>query len=123
MSNSCSNFPSVNLLRLGVKTRFPRLNSLSTGALEGIVVLYLRNNSFIYGYFSKHSRVFAFLKNSMASVPTSDVPSSSSIKLIEVFPFLLCLCGMLLFNYNFTCSFMELQFIDNHLPVSVLLFL
>ena len=44
MSNSFSNVPSVSLLRFGVSTRLPRLNSLSTGALEGRVVLNFRNS-------------------------------------------------------------------------------
>jgi len=52
----------VNLLRFGVRTRLPRLNSLSTGALEGIVVLYRKNSFLTVGYFCKHSRDREFLK-------------------------------------------------------------
>ena len=39
---SFSNNASVSLFLFGVRTRPPRLKSLSTGALEGSVVLYLR---------------------------------------------------------------------------------
>ena len=42
--------PSVNL---ELKTRLLRLKSLSTGALEGIVILYFKNSCFTFGYFLK----------------------------------------------------------------------
>jgi len=63
---------------LGLKTR---LNSLSTGELEGIVVLNFTNNLFTLGNLSRHFRDLALLKNSITSLFTSaegHVPSSES---------------------------------------------
>ncbi len=50
--SSISNKASLNLFRLTVKIREAWLNSLSTGALVGIVVLFFKNNCFIWGYLS-----------------------------------------------------------------------
>ena len=67
MSKSFSNVPSVNLLRFGVSTRLPRLNSLSTGALEGRIVLNFRNSLFIFGCLCKHLSFLALPRYSIAS--------------------------------------------------------
>ena len=45
ISRSFSNLPSVNMLRLEFKTMLPRLKSLSTGALDGIVMFSLKTTA------------------------------------------------------------------------------
>ena len=57
ISKTLLNFRSFSLLCLELKTR---LKSHSTGSLDGIVTLYLRNNCLIFGYLSKLSRLFIF---------------------------------------------------------------
>ena len=64
---------SVSLFRLGVNISPPKLKSRSTGALDGIVVLYLKKIFFIVGYLDKHSSFFVLLKYSVASASTYSV--------------------------------------------------
>ena len=74
-----SNCASVSLFRLGVNTSPPKLNSRSTGALDGIVVLYLKKIFFIVGYLDRHSSFLALLKYSVASASMVLVEVSSSL--------------------------------------------
>ena len=60
--NILSNLASVNLLRLGDNTRFPKLKSLSTGTLDGKVLLYSRNIFFTLVYLLRHLFSLALLK-------------------------------------------------------------
>lgn len=58
-NNSISKWSSLILQRLGVSICPPVENRRSTGALEGIGVLYLRNISFSVGYFFTLSNCLA----------------------------------------------------------------
>ena len=49
-------------IAFGVNTKLLRLNSLSTGALDGIVVLHCRNSFFMIGNLSRQSSFLALPK-------------------------------------------------------------
>ena len=79
MRRSLSKHASVNWFRFGVNTRPPKLKSRSTGALDGIVVLYFKKTFFTVGYFLKYSSFFASLRYSMASASGLLVEALSSV--------------------------------------------
>ena len=80
LSKSChSKCAFVSLFRLGTKIWPPKLNSLSTGALDGRVVLYFRNNFSIVGNFLRHSMSRDASLRYMSTSTTASLASRVSV--------------------------------------------